>query len=348
MTGMQDKRIGCALVGYGTTFNWGWIHARWIQAAAGLRLAAVCTRTAASAARAGRDHPGVDTGTDLAAMLRRDDVELVCVLTPHNTHAAIAIQALEAGKHVLVDKAMAVSVAECDAMIAAARRNRRTLAVFHNRRHDGNIRAITETIRSGELGDIYHLEFFAGGYRAPGGGWYDDQEASGGALHTYGPHVVDWMLQWVPSRPAQVMGYAHKLVWCGTSNADHAQAVIRFANGAVGEITVSSIAHLGKPQWYILGTAGAIVDTAQGALAGYTKEVVGPSAGSFRLRTAAGEREVPYRESDWLTYYVDLANHLRHGTPVPVSAEEGRLTIAVLEAAERSARSGQPQQLEAG
>jgi predicted dehydrogenase len=261
------------------------------------------------------------------------------VLTPHHTHADIVIRCLEAGKHVLVDKPMAITVAECDSMIAAARRANRTLAVFHNRRHDGNIRAITEVIRQGLIGQVFHAEFFSGGYHAPGSGWYDDEAASGGALYTYGPHVVDWLSLWVPSPPLWVVGFEHKRVWHESSNADHAQAIIHYENGCVAEIMVSRLAYLGKPQWYILGDQGAIIDTAQGALAGYTRETAGPSAGNFRLRTAEGEREVPYKESDWVTYYVDLANHLKYGAPVPVAAEEGRRAVAVLEAATRSAKN---------
>ena len=344
---MAQARVGCALVGYGTKFNWGWTHAHWIEAVEALRLLAVCTRTAESAIRARRDFPGVDTYTDLSQMLTRDDIELISVLTPHNTHAAIVIECLNAGKHVIVDKAMAITVAECDRMIEAARRARRTLAVFHNRRHDGNIRAITDVIRQGAIGQVFHAEFFAGGYGPPGSGWYDEEAASGGALYTYGPHVVDWLSLWVPGPPSQVAGFEHKLVWRQTSNADHAQAVIRYENGCVAEITVSRLAHLGKPQWYILGTQGAIIDTAQGALAGYMRDVIGPSAGSFRLRTAEGEREIPYLESDWVTYYVDMVSHLRHGAPVPVTAEEGRQSIAVLEAATRSAKRGKPERLSA-
>jgi scyllo-inositol 2-dehydrogenase (NADP+) len=337
---MGRDTIRCAIVGYGTTFHWGWIHAAWIKAVAGLELGAICTRTEESAARARHENPGVETCTDLAALLRRADIDLVTILTPHNTHADLTVQCLEAGKHVLVDKAMALTVDECDRMIDAAERNGRALAVFHNRRHDGNIRAITEVVRSGEIGEVFYAEFYAGGYAPPGPGWYDDQAVSGGALYTYGPHVIDWLRQWIPGRPVEVTGIAHKLVWRQSTNADHAQGLIRFANGAAASITTSRIAYLGKPQWHILGTRGAIIDTAEGALTGYTREIDGLSAGSFRLKTAAGERQVPYKDSDWSTYYRDLAAHLRGGAPVPVSAEEGRATIAVLEAIERSAVSG--------
>jgi predicted dehydrogenase len=337
---MSDGTIRCAIIGYGTTYHWGWIHARWIEAVAGMQLVAICTRSEESAAHARQENPGVETYTDLSEMLRRADIDLISILTPHNTHANLTVQCLDAGKHVLVDKAMALTVDECDRMMDAARRNGRTLAVFHNRRHDGNIRALTEVIRTGEIGEVFYAEFYSGGYSAPGPGWYDDQALSGGALYTYGPHVVDWLLQWIDSRPVAVTGVSHKLVWPQSTNADHAQGLIRFANGAAASITTSRVAYLGKPQWYILGTRGAIIDTAEGALAGYTREIDGPSAGSFRLKTATGERQVPYKNSDWSAYYRDLAAHLRGEGPVPVSAAEGRATIAVLEAIERSAVSG--------
>lgn len=305
-----------------------------------LRLVAVCTRNPASAVRAKSDFPEVDTYTDLGKMLHREDVDLVSVLTPPNTHAAIATQCLRAGKHTLVDKPMAITVAECTEMIEAARRANRALAVFNNRRHDGNIRAIMEVI-----GDVFHIEFFVGGYgphRAPDrpDAWRVDKRASGGILYDWGGHVVDWFLTMIPKRVAQVTGFFHKLVWHECSYEDQSRAIIRFDNGAVADVTVSRIAYLGKPQWYILGTKGAIIDTGQGAIEGYTKEIVGPPGGSCRLRTVEGEREVSYKESDWVTYYVDLASHLKRGAPVPVSGEHGRRVIAVLEAADSSARSG--------
>ena len=67
--------------------------------------------------------------------------------------------------------------------------------------------------------------------------------------------------------------------------------------------------------------------------------IVGPPGGSFRLVARDGEERIPYMESDWVTYYADMADHLLRGTPVPVSAEDGRRVIAVLETAGRSAQT---------
>jgi len=342
--------IGCAIVGYGPVFDWGWMHARWMRAVPDMRVVAICDRSPECAAKAKRDFPEVEVYTDLDQMLQGPDIDLVSIVTPHNTHTSLAVRCLDAGKHTVVEKPMCITVAEATEMIQAAERARRTLAVFHNRRHDGNVRAIRHAISQGLIGDVFHIEVTAMGYSAdfnygrPGEPWRARKEVSGGALHDWGAHAIDWVLSMVPAPMAQVTGFFHKLRQ-GISNEDQTRAIVRFENGCVAEILQSSVAYLGRPYlWYILGTEGAIVDSGHGAIEGYCRELNGPSGGSFRLRTAEGEREVPYSESDWATYYGDLADHLLRGGPVPVSGEDGRRVIAVLETAERSARSGRSEE----
>ena len=131
---------------------------------------------------------------------------------------------------------------------------------------------------------------------------------------------------------------------------DQPRAVMLFDNGAVADVTWSHGAAIGKPLWRILGTKGAILDTGAGGNVGYQEQISGPVGGSFQMVSYEnGERnetEVPYKESDWLTYYIEIADHLLRGRPVPVSGEDGRRTIAVLEAAERSAKSGKTEAVE--
>ena len=235
---------------------------------------------------------------------------------------------------------MCLSTAEATQMIEAAKRANRALAVFHNRRHDGNVRAIREIIEQGLLGQVFHLELATCHYGRPGAAWRSDKSLSGGAFYDWGAHAIDWVLSLVPGRMKQVTGFYHKLLWPEVSNEERTRALILFENGTVADITQSSIDLLPRPLWQILGTEGAILDTGQGAITGYTKELIGPPGGRLKLVTAEGEREVPYKESDWATYYQDLADHLLRGAPAPVSGEDGRRVIAVLETAEKSARSG--------
>ncbi|MBM3501680.1 MAG: Gfo/Idh/MocA family oxidoreductase, partial [Armatimonadetes bacterium] len=261
-------------------------------------------------------------------------------VTQHNTHAAIVTECLSAGKHVCVEKPMCLNTAEATAMVDAAREADRTLAVFHNRRRDGNVRAIREVIEQGRLGRLFHIELSACGFGKPGDVWRSEKDVCGGALYDWGAHAIDWVLSLVPSRMAQVTGFFHKLLWPDVSNEEQTRAIILFEDGTVADVMQSSLARIGRPLWRILGTEGAIEDSGAGAIDGYCREIIGPSGGSFRLVTDEGETQVPYKESDWVTYYADLAAHLLHGAPVPVSGEDGRRVISVLETAERSARSG--------
>jgi len=344
-------RIRCGIVGYGPVFNFGYAHARWISAVPELELVAVCDKDPARTEIAKEDFPHIETYNSLSATLEKADIELVSVVVPHCLHKDVVVQCLEAGKHTIVDKPMAISVAECDAMIEAARSAGVSLAVFHNRRHDGNYRGIQRIVESGAIGEVFRIELWCGHYGAPGGGWRSQTAICGGALYDWGAHAIDWALNLIPSRIASVTGFARKLVWHDVDIEDEARAIIRFENEAVADVSLSYIAAAGKPLWYVLGAKGAIVDSGQGALAGYYPDykTIGHSEGSFKLITIEGgerrEAVVPYEPSDWVSYYSDMAQHLLGGARVPVSGEEGRRVVAVLEAARSSARSGRTEEL---
>jgi len=339
---MAADKVRCGVVGYGPVFDWGHMHGRWLQAVPEMELVGICDRDANCAAKAARDFPGVPVHRDLAELLGRDDLDLVTIVTPHNTHARLAIQCLQAGKHVVVEKPMCVTIAEADAMVDAAREAGRTLAVYHNRRHDGNVRLIHELVKSGAIGEVFQIEVCAmgygpGGYNGPGDPWRASKAISGGGLYDWGAHAVDWVLSMIDSPMVEVTGFFSRFGDDAASNEDHTRALIRFANGCAAEICHSRAALIGKPYlWYVLGTKGAIMDSGSGAIEGYCKELNGPSGGSLTLRTPEGEQTLPYKESDWGTYYQDLAAHLLRGAPVPVSGEDGRRVITVLQSAEKS------------
>ncbi len=333
-----------AVVGYGAAHIFGRAHGRWIDAAPGLEWVAVCDQDAKRLKAAKDEFPQLGTYGNVTEMLARADIDVVSVVTPHFTHAPITIECLGAGKHVVVDKAMCLTVAEADAMIDAARQNGRMLAVFHARRRDGNFRAIKEVVQRGQIGDVFHIELASGEFARPRDWWYSKKALSGGAFYYWGPHAIDWVLDLVGDRVEGVTGFLHKRVWHDVDQEDQARAILRFANGCVADVTFSYIAAVGKPLWRILGTRGGIIDTGVGGNVGYQDEIAGPSGGSFQMVEIDGDqrqtKQISYKESDWLTYYNQIADHLLRGGPVPVSGEDGRRTIAVMEAAERSSKSG--------
>lgn len=339
-------QVGCVVIGYGPKHNFGWAHSAWIAATPELKLVGVCDQDPARTAAAAEMFPGIKTYTDVNDVWRDEEVQLVSLVTPHFTHCPLTLAAFAAGKHVVVEKAMCLTVAEATAMIEAGKRAGKMLAVHHNRRHDGNYRRIEEIVRSGVLGEVFHIELTAGGYWEPQNGWYREKATSGGGFYYWGPHAVDWVLNLVPSRIAGVNGFFHKLVWHSMSNEDQTRAIIRFENGCVADITWSTIAAVGgKPLWRILGTKGGLLDSGAGGNVGYEKEIRGPVGGSLQVVTIGEdgrhEETVPYRESDWDQYWQAIADHLLRGGPVPVTGEFGRRVIGVFEAAEQSSASGQ-------
>ena len=343
MTRSIKAPIRCAVVGYGAAHIFGRAHGRWIDATPDLEWVAVCDTDTARLEAAVQEFPHLETYPGVDALLQGADVDMVSIVTPHHTHAPLAIACTRAGKHVVVDKAMCLTVAEATEMIDTAADHGVMLAVFHGRRHDGNFRAIKEAVHGGEIGDVFHVELTAGGYGKPNDWWYSRKAQGGGGFYYWGPHAIDWVLDLVRDRVAGVTGFYHKLVWDEVDIEDQTRAIMRFENGTVADVTWSHIAAAGKPLWRILGTKGAIVDSGTGGNKDYQDEITGPPGGTFELiKIEEGERlqtTVPYKDSDWLTYYQDVADHLLRGGPVPVTGEDGRRTIAVFEAAERSNKS---------
>ena len=355
----MKRSIRCAVAGYGASFNFGKAHATWLNATAGLELAAVMSRSPQRTSAAQADWPGIRVLNSFDELLAQPDIDLIALVTPTHTHAPLAIRALRAGKHVVVEKPMCMTTDQATLMIEEARLADRMLAVFHNRRHDGNFRTIRRLVDSGAIGSLHHVELSQTNFAFPWRGLpnYVDKQIAGNALYGWGAHGVDWVLTLIPERIRHVTGYFHKLVWHEVSVEDQARVLILFENGAVADIQWSNIAAISKPLWRILGTAGAIEDSGQGALSGYAPapgsaqamagavpEMIGQSSSSLTL-VSKGEQgfdsqAIPYESSNWIQYYRDIAAHLLDLAPVPVSGEDGRRKIAVMETAERSALLG--------
>ncbi|MBI3910501.1 MAG: Gfo/Idh/MocA family oxidoreductase [Armatimonadetes bacterium] len=327
----EERTLRCAIVGYGSSFNMGRTHAQYINAIPGLQAVAVCDLDPLRLEQA-RIELGdtIQTFRDVGDMLARADVDLVTVVTPHNTHARLAIQCLEAGKHVVTEKPMCITVAEATEMIDTARRCERMLSVFHNRRWDGDHLAMRAIVDEGLLGELFHIEVNGGGWYRPGSDWRSDKAISGGAFYDWGAHLLYWVLGFLPGRIRNVTGFYHKRVWDHVTNEDHTQAVIRWENGAYADVQISTIARAPKPRWRILGTKGALLDEGQGQFTVYSG--IGEHTARF---------EVKYRPTDWQGYYQNIADHLLRGQPLEITPQSARRVIALIETAEKSSRSGQ-------
>jgi predicted dehydrogenase len=332
--------LDVGVIGTGNIFEKGYAPA--FEATEALRVVAVAdidqARAAAAAGRLG-GMPRVVTPADL---VRLDEVEAVFVLTPTHTHAELAIAALEAGKHVLCEKPMARTPADARRMASAADRAGRRLMIGHTRRFDDRWIALFEQLSSGRIGEpvyVFRSEHAFNG--APGAAWQWQDDQSGGALWDVGVHVAElfhWYMGDIPrtaftkvthSRPESQAG--------GAPDA----AVVTFDFGP-SRHAVLSVSWIHPPAWGPFYATTEIVGT--GGRLEYHDHDGHPAI------VVADGIEIP-RYSPLLS---SLATSFRHeiehfaeaiatGAPFAVSVADAITAVDMVDAAERSARSGRPE-----
>lgn len=322
---LPDKTISCGVLGYG---GMGRFHIEKINQTPGLSVIAVCDIDPQRIELAKQEHPNLKGYfTNLDEMLAMSELDLVFIVVPHNAHAQATVKCLEAGKHVVVEKPMCLTVEEANTMIDKAREKHCMLSVFHNRRWDSDYVLIKDIISRGLIGEIFHIEASNEGYGHPGFLWRSDKEISGGIMYDWGSHFIDWILNLVPSKITQIMGDFQKRVWHSISNEDYGQVTIHFENGVTAEYTISNISAIARPKWRILGTLGAIE----------------ASWDEVRLVSyASGIRQdsilKPGHSGAWGEYYRNIADHLLMREELIVKPEQARRVVGVIEAAQKSAQ----------
>ncbi len=149
------RLVNIAVIGCG---YWGPNLIRNFAATPGARLVAVCDLNAERLKPLAAQYPAVDMTTDYAALLARSDVDALAIATPVFAHIALARQALQAGKHVLVEKPMTATVAEAEELIALAAKNHLTLMVDHTFAYTGAVRKIRDMVSTGQLGELLYYD----------------------------------------------------------------------------------------------------------------------------------------------------------------------------------------------
>ena len=150
-----DVRTG--VVGYGAAFDMGRRHLSDMRKA-GMTPCAVAETDRERLAAAGTDFPGIEQYRSVGEMLRHSAVNLVVLITPHNTHARLALKCLRAGRHVITEKPFAITTAQCDAMIREAGARDLMLSAYHNRHWDGCVlEALKHLHEEKAIGEIYRM-----------------------------------------------------------------------------------------------------------------------------------------------------------------------------------------------
>jgi len=323
-------------------------HLAAVQACPEARLAAVCDLLPERVRRLA-EQAGVPGYTDLSEMLRRHpEIQVVSVLTPSGLHAEHGIAVAQAGRHVLVEKPMALTVASGRALIAACDRAGVRLFVVKQNRFNPAIRAAHEALRTGALGRLTLGTVRVRWLRTQ---TYYDQDAwrgtlalDGGVLANNAAHHVD-MLRWFLGEPSSVFAYTTtRLVQIEAE--DVAVAVLRFAAGQLGLIEATTAA---RPRdlegsLSLLGERGSIVIGGLALNEIVTWEV--PDLPLERVGGACGERPPDVYGFGHRAVVAQVCACLLRGQAALVDGEEGLRTVRLLCALYASAAAGREVRLD--
>jgi predicted dehydrogenase len=277
------------------------LHARALARIEGARLVAVAGSGPGSkrAARLAAEH-GAEAADSLEAMIRAQPLDAVIVCTPHPLHAEQAIAAARAGLHVVVEKPMALTAADCTAMIAAADEAGVVLSVISQRRWQPAVRRVKAAIDEGRIGTPGLATVEVLGWRSPEyyamDAWRGTRDGEGGGvLVNQAVHHLD-LLCWFLGPVAEVDGWTTNVNHPEIEVEDTAVAVVRFASGAVASIVASNSQRPGLyGRIHVHGRSGASVgvetDTGSAFVAGVTL----PSLPTNDIWTIPGEETEPGR-----------------------------------------------------
>lgn len=337
----MTERLRFGLIGCGRVAP---RHAESIAQAPQATLAAVADVRASRAERFAVQYHA-DPYTDYRRLIERPDIDIVNICTPSGLHAAMAIEAMRAGKHVIVEKPMALSLADANAMIRVAEETGRKLCVVLQNRYNPPMQDLKRVVESGRLGRLLLGNATVRWYRTQEyyeDDWHGTWAMDGGALMNQSIHHID-ALQWLMGAPQSVFAYtatlAHRM-----EAEDTGVAVVRFRSGALGVIEGSTITY---------------PENLEGSVAVFAER------GSLKVGGTALNRKVIWKvegelehEKEWLTrdqldpasvygtshsaVIADMISAVLDDRPPKTNGYEARKSVALVLAIYESARSGRP------
>jgi predicted dehydrogenase len=334
--------IRIALIGYGYAART--FHAPLIRGTPDLELAVI---SSSRPERVHADLPGTPVVSSPEEACARSSVELVVIATPNDTHVPIATSALRADKHVVVEKPLAPTLDDARALASLAHSRNRMLAVFQNRRWDGDFLALTDLVTRAALGDLAHVESHFDRYRPIVlDRWRERAGMGSGVWYDLGPHLVDQALQLfgVPDRVIASMAVQRP----GAQSNDWAHVVLEYSRLRV-ILHTSVLAAAPLPRFIAHGQTGSWIkyglDPQERQLnAAFRTEAAGEVQDAERAVLVDGasgiETVTAIPDGDYRQFYLRIRDALRGAGRNPVPPEQAVPVMAVVEAAIQSAGQG--------
>jgi predicted dehydrogenase len=255
---MGACRVGIA--GFGRI---GAEHAIWISRSSEITATAAFDVTPARRDLARK--AGLAIHETFVSLISDPAIDAVLIATPTSLHHEQAMKALRAGKHVMVEKPMAMNLAQAKEMVETARSAGRVLSVFHNRRWDADYLTVCAAIASGIFGRIFNIESRLGQWASCVGpaakefrpNWRNEAAFGGGGLLDWGSHILDQLSQlMLPTKPTRLFAQLRGNVWTRDTD-DFARIAIDFDNGAAGLVEINTTTTQPLPRWHIDAANGS-------------------------------------------------------------------------------------------
>ena len=339
--------IKAGLIGFGVG---GQIfHAPVLTAVPGLALAKIRAVKPEQVAVAKTKYPDAEIVKTSAEIFDDPSIDMVVISTPNTSHHSLALQALQAGKHVVVDKPFTISTAEADELIAFAANRGQVLSVYHSRRFDSDFHTIQKIIKSGWLGDLVELESRYDRFRnfLRPGAWREEDAPGTGILYDLGSHLIDQVLSLLglPEAVTADIRIQRKLARA----VDNFEVILHYpfikATIKAGMLVKETL-----PRFILLGTNGSFVkygmDVQEEALkAGYsplTKDNWGlePQSSWGRINTEFNGMHlignIESEKGNYTAFYENVYHTIIGKESLIVTPLQARNTIRIIELAMQS------------
>lgn len=339
------KIVRTAIIGFGLSGRM--FHTRVIKSVPGFEITAVVS-SRGEEVREELPHAEVVGSEDL--IFRDPSIDLVVIATPNELHAPLATRALEAGKHVVVEKPFSVTAAEGQTVVECAKRMDRVLSVYHNRRWDNGFLTLREALEAGHLGTVYGYEARFERFRpvVKGERWREQEKGGSGVLYDLGSHLID---------QAVCLFGTPRGVYCDLATQRPGGVVDDYFNVLLDYDTLRVVLRSGcvvgvpGPVLVVHGDTGTFIkqelDPQEDALkAGKTPEnsepwgLDGDNARLFALSADGTRTQRPLATipGSYHRFYAELHAAITSGAPAPVPPEDAVTVIGIIEACLRSSR----------
>lgn len=287
--------------------------------------------------------------------LADEDINFVLIATPNHVHKNFAIEALRAGKNVMCEKPVTLSVAELDEIITVAEETGKLFTVHQNRRWDRDYLVMRQVIEGNMIGKVYSIESRVYGNNGQIYGWRTKPEFGGGMVLDWGVHLLDHFTFMFPDKKiVSVYTQLHSVI--NPEVDDLFKVELRFEDGLSAHVEVGTFGLLKLPRWYAYGDLGTmIIDDFSGEegqirvlkhrIDDMGKVIIDTPAGPTRTMAPQPEEcfqmvGLPKATEDWTSLYKNLVATLRGEEALIVTPQTVRRTMLLIEAVFQSAETG--------